>query len=99
MIYKIILLPTAKADIIQVVKYYKQISIPLAEQFLIRLREAKDYLREIPEGFQVRYLHVRTLLLKQFPYHIHYLIESKRRRVVILAIIHAYRNPQDYPIQ
>jgi len=39
---------------------------------------------------------VRTVLLKQFPYHIHYLIDDDKKQIVVLAIIHAYKNPADF---
>mgnify|MGYP006216349103 CR=1 FL=1 len=35
-------------------------------------------------------------MLKQFPYLIHYLIEDKKKQIVILAVVHAYKNPKDY---
>jgi len=47
-------------------------------------------------GFQVKYKEVRTLLLKQLPYHIHYFIVDTQKQIIILAIIHAYKNPKDY---
>ncbi|MGP8214999.1 MAG: type II toxin-antitoxin system RelE/ParE family toxin [Bacteroidia bacterium] len=85
-----------KADITNAVDYYKNINPELARQFLFRIREAKSYIALTPLGFQVKYKDVRTLLLKQFPYHIHYLIDDAKQQIIILAIIHAYKNPQDY---
>ena len=84
------------ADITQAIDHYKNISPELAKQFLFRIREAKAYIARSPFGFQVKYKEVRTLLLKQFPYHIHYLIDDTKKQIIILAIIHAYRNQQDY---
>lgn len=88
--------PAVKADIISATDYYKKISPQLARQFLFRIREAKVYISRSPLGFQIKYNYVRTLLLKQFPYHIHYLIDDNQKQIVILAIIHAYKNPADY---
>ncbi len=68
----------------------------LAKQFMFRFEEASVNISHTPLGFQVKYKEVRTLLLKQFPYHIHYLIDDNKKQIVILAIIHAYRNPADY---
>jgi hypothetical protein len=61
-----------------------------------RIREAKAYIALNPVGFQLKYNQVRTLLLKQFPYHIHFFIDEPNQRIVILAIINAYKNPLDY---
>ncbi|MEJ7693222.1 type II toxin-antitoxin system RelE/ParE family toxin [Daejeonella sp.] len=88
--------PLVRADIIQAVDYYKNINPELAKQFLFRIREAKAYIALSPRGFQIKYNEVRTLLLKQFPYHIHYLINDADKHIIILDIIHAYKNPTDY---
>ena len=63
---------------------------------MFRIREAKTYIAKYPLGFQIKYNQVRTLLLKQFPYHIHYHIDDIQKQIIILAVIHAYKNPADY---
>lgn len=96
MSYVIVTLPQVKEDLFQILYYYQHISPTLAQQFLFRLREAKSHILLSPLGFQLKYQDVRTLLLKQFPFHIHYIIDEPQKRIVILAVIHAYKNPQDY---
>jgi hypothetical protein len=97
--YTFINSPAVSSDIVNAVDYYKHISPKLAKQFLFRIREAKIFIGRSPFGFQIKYSDVRTLLLKQFPFHIHYLINEKEKQIVILAIIHAYRNPIDYSMR
>jgi len=63
---------------------------------LFRIREAKTHIARTPLGFQIKYKEVRTLLLRQFPYHIHYHIDENKNQIIILGIIHAYKNQQDY---
>ena len=96
MSYSFVNRPAVKTDIIDAINYYKKINPELAKQFLFRIREAKAYIARSPIGFQVKYNGVRTLLLKQFPYHIHYLINDIKQQIIILAVIHAYKNPTDY---
>lgn len=96
MSYSFVNNPAVKTDLINVTNYYKNINPELAKQFLFRIREAKAYIARSPLGFQKKYKEVRTLLLKQFPYHIHYLIDDTQKQIIILAVIHAYKNPQDY---
>lgn len=96
MSYAFVNRPAVSLDIFNAVDYYKNINPKLAKQFLFRIREAKTYIAKSPLGFQIKYKEVRTLLLKQFPYHIHYIIDETRKQIVILAIIHAYKNPNDY---
>jgi mRNA-degrading endonuclease RelE of RelBE toxin-antitoxin system len=85
-----------KTDIVAATNYYKVIHPKLARQFLLRIREAKEYIANSPFGFQIKYKKVRTIFLKQFPYQIHYMIDETNRVIVILAVIHAYKNPVDY---
>jgi plasmid stabilization system protein ParE len=58
--------------------------------------EAKGQIADFPLAFQIKYKNVRTVLIAQFPYHIHFIIDDVNAQIVILAIIHAYRNPKDY---
>jgi plasmid stabilization system protein ParE len=94
MSFRLINQPSVRKDIKEVVDYYKNINPALAKQFLLRLKEAKTFIAKEPYAFQLKYKEVRTLLLKQFPYHVHYIIDDKQKLIVILAIIHAHRNPK-----
>jgi plasmid stabilization system protein ParE len=94
--YQIVNRPGVKVDIINAVDYYKTISPELASQFLLRILEAKDQIARYPQSFEIKYKNVRTLLLKQFPFHIHYLIDELHQQIIILSVIHAYKNPMDY---
>ena len=96
MSYSFLNRPNVRTDIINATDYYKNINPELAKQFLFRIREAKAYIARSPLGFQIKYNLVRTLLLKQFPYHIHYLIDDTQKQIIILVVIHAYKNPTDY---
>ena len=96
MSYSFVNRPHVKIDIINATTYYKKINPQLAKDFIYRLRESKEYVARSPFGFQQKYDQARTLLLKQFPYHIHYLIDEKNKLIIILAIIHAYKKPSDY---
>jgi plasmid stabilization system protein ParE len=90
--YTFINRPNVKVDIEQAIEYYKSINPILAKKFLERLKEAKFYIAKSPYSFQIKYDVVRTVLLKQFPYHIHYLIDESQNKIIVLAILHAYRN-------
>jgi plasmid stabilization system protein ParE len=88
--------PLVEADTIITVEHYKEINPILAKEFLLRIREAKKHIAQTPFGFQVKYNNVRTISLKQFPYLIHYLIDDNKKQIIILAIIHSYKEPKDY---
>lgn len=79
--------PRVYDDIIDAVDYFFSINPKLAEDFLDRIEEAKQSILNTPKGFVVKYSKVRTILLKQFDYHIYYIIEGNK--IIILAILHA----------
>ncbi len=94
--YKIIHKHAVEIDIATTLDYYSGFNLKLARQFMFRFEEAIINIARSPLGFQVKYKEVRTLMLKQFPYHIHYIIDDIRMQIIILAVIHAYKNPMDY---
>ena len=96
MSYFFVYRPSVKADVKSAFSYYKSISPDLSRQFLSRIREAKINIARSPTGFQVKYKTVRMYLVKQFPYQIHYFVDDTKEQIIILAIVHAYRNPGDY---
>jgi len=95
MSYTFVNRPSVRNDIEIAVGYYKNINLEIAKQFLIRIKEAKAHIANTPFGFQIKYNQVRTLFLKQFPFHIHYFVDETNKQIVILAIIHAYKNSSD----
>jgi plasmid stabilization system protein ParE len=96
MSYTFVNKPAVTFDIEDVVDYYKSINPELAIAFLDRIDEAKKHIADFPLAFQIKYKNVRTVLLEQFPYHIHYIVDDSKKQIVVLAVIHAYRNPKDY---
>lgn len=96
MSYTFVNKPAVTFDIEDIVDYYKSINPELAIAFLDRVEEAKKYIVDFPTAFQIKYKNVRTVLLEQFPYHIHYIVDDTKKQIVVLAVIHAYKNPKDY---
>ena len=94
--YTVVFQPLVSFDLKDAIDYYKEIDPHLAKQFLSRLREAQRFLISNPYIFQLKYKEVRTIFLKQFPYHIHYLINDVQKQVIIIAIVHAYKKPTNY---
>lgn len=76
-------------DIDEALEYYSFKNIELVRDFLHRIEEAKQTILNSPKGFEVKYADsVRTVLLKQFPYHLYYTIDQNF--IVVLAILHAH---------
>jgi plasmid stabilization system protein ParE len=96
MTYRFVNRPEVKADLLDALEYYGKISPKLAKQFLFRVSEAKHYIALAPKSFQVKYQNVRTVRLRQFPYNLHYLFDEANLTIIVLAIIHGHKKPNDY---
>lgn len=84
----------ALKDVEEILEYYSQINQKLPAQFLERLEEAKSRLANSELGFEIKYKSVRTVLLKQFPYHLHYVLKDDQ--TVIIAVLHSHINPKKH---
>ncbi len=75
---------SAKLDLVEIISYYKSISPKLSAEFIYRLREAQKHILLSPYAFEVKYKEVRTVLLKQFPYQMHYLIDEESEQIIVI---------------
>lgn len=84
----------ALKDVEEILEYYSQINQKLPVKFLERIEEAKSRIINSELGFEVKYKTVRIVLLKQFPYHLHYVL--KEDLIIIIAVLHSHINPKEY---
>lgn len=94
--FKVILISLSKEDLQSGKNYYKDINPNLALPFLARIREAKIFISENPLANDIAYRNVRSHLIKQFPYQIHYIINEIDFEVIIIAIEFAKREDLDF---
>jgi hypothetical protein len=74
--------PEAIADIQSAIECYNEQREFLGSIFLHELNDHIEQLRSNPY-YQIRYLEVRCLPLRRFPFMIHYTLEPERNLVVI----------------
>ncbi|WP_312768829.1 type II toxin-antitoxin system RelE/ParE family toxin [Epilithonimonas sp.] len=84
----------ALQDIEEILEYYSRINQKLPTKFLERIEEAKSRIVNSELGFEIKYKTVRTVLLKQFPYHLHYVLKDDN--IIIIAVLHSRINPKTY---
>lgn len=92
--YKSVILPIAKDDLQRAVKWYKTASPEIGKMLIKRFRETLALLRSHPHACQIRYSQVQTALLEQFPYMIHYYVDTQNKTIVVISILHTSRDPQ-----
>ena len=88
--FKIIILEEAKSDVRESIAWYKNINPMLSKRFATSFNNSVKQIKENPFRYQIRYDEIRVILLKTFPYLIHFNIDNEI--IVIKAVLHTSRN-------
>ncbi len=94
--HRSILHPEAKADIFSAARWYETRRKGLGRQFSSEVRAKIHFIRAFLKGSAIRYGIVRTTLLESFPFLIHYFIDESTKTVVIAAVLHTSRDPNEW---
>ena len=78
-------------DIQKAFNYYDKIDDSIGDKFQINLDKAIVAIANNP-FYQIRYSDVHCLLVKKFPYMIHFQVNEKKNTVIIRAIINTSKN-------
>ena len=81
----------AEKDLEEAFHYYQTCQPGLGREYLQCVEEALAEIERHPQAFRCLYKNVRRAFMHRFPYGIYYLAESGQ--IVILAVMHARRNP------
>jgi plasmid stabilization system protein ParE len=91
----IILRPRAEKDIEAARDWYDAQRPGLGEEFLVAVEERLEMVREFPEASPEIYRKVRRAVVRRFPFLIFYMLAPGK--AVVLAVLHASRNPEAWP--
>ncbi|MDP3914142.1 MAG: type II toxin-antitoxin system RelE/ParE family toxin [Bacteroidota bacterium] len=86
--------PEALSDIRDIANWYDEQKAGLGSRFQNTVIKQIDLLTEDPQIFAIRYKEIRCMLVKKFPYMIHFYINYQTFTVEILAVISTNRNPK-----
>lgn len=95
MAYCILTETDAILDIQEIIDYYDEQQTGLGEKFESTLNKHLLILQKNP-FFQIRYDDVRCIPLKKFPFMVHFTIHEADKLVIIRAVFHASRNPENW---
>ena len=87
------IIPQAKADIQKTVLWYNERQVGLEKMFLENIRSDVTLIQLNPSAFPRRYKEVRTKVMRRFPFLIHYFIDAKQHKLIIVAVFHMKLNP------
>ena len=92
--YKIVIDSAALQDIQDATDWYNQQSNGLGSRFQKQVKSQVNNLKRNPHSYYVRYNDVRCMLVKKFPFLVHFVINSDEHTVEIFAVIHTSRHPR-----
>ncbi len=95
MSFKVLIDVLAVQDIQEAINYYEEKSIGLGKKFESELNEQIEFLTKNP-FLRVRYEEVRCLVLKVFPFMIHFTVDDSLNTITIRAVFHTSQNPQNW---
>ena len=94
--YKLKILPRAKLDLKEIAVWYdEEVQKGFGKRFLSSVKTEMALVQNNPLIFQTKYDNNKTILVKNFPYLIHY--EIINNHIVVKAVLHTSRNPKNYP--
>lgn len=92
--YEVHIRPEAEADLEETYKYYTDIRPGLGDDFLHCVDDAISKIRRMPQNYRVTFKEIRRAHIRRFPFGIFYLIRESR--IIVLAVLHARRNPDSW---
>jgi toxin ParE1/3/4 len=88
--------PPAQAEIAEAFAWYEEKSYGLGGEFLRVIAAAEEQLARNPEAFPPTLGRFRRLLVRRFPYALHFEV-MENRSVSVLACLHHRRSPARWP--
>jgi len=82
----------AKQEFSNSAKFYESRKSGLGKRFTKQIRKEVEFIQNNPKAAELKYKDIRVLVVKTFPFTIHYKIED--HYIVIVAIFHSHRNPE-----
>ncbi len=90
--YGVIIKESAKEGVIEAVAYYEKQQEQLGLRFLDRWEACIEALQQEPFIYQKKYKNFRQVLIKPFPYHLIYEVDSEE--IVIYKVVYGGRHPR-----
>jgi len=92
--YKIKIEPEALKDIQATTDWYNEQLQGLGSRFQKQVILQIDSLKGNPSAYAVRYAEVRCMIIKKFPFMVHFAVNDNRKLVEVFGIFHTSRNPK-----
>lgn len=90
------ILPPAKQDIKEAVLWYEEQQVGLGKKFINHIKKKVATICLNPKLSAIRYGQIRTFVLDIFPFMIHYEVDDASKLVVIISVLHTFRDPKTW---
>jgi|SRR5690348_5734303 mRNA-degrading endonuclease RelE of RelBE toxin-antitoxin system len=80
-------------DIQKATDWYNEQVPELGSRFQKQVKQQINSLKTNAQNYGIRYKNVRCMIIKKFPFLVHYTIENSTKTVNVFAVIHMSRNP------
>ncbi len=91
--YKLKIAPEALVDIQDITDWYNHTQYGLGKRFKDAIVKQINSLNTDPHIYAIRYNEIRCMVVKKFPYMVHFYINDNSNSVEVLAVINTNRNP------
>jgi len=92
--YNVKIEPEALSDIQDITNWYNEQKSGLGKRFQKTVIKQIDTLDKNPNIYAIRYKQIRCVLVKKFPYMVHFYINDDTKTVEVLSVISTSRNPK-----
>lgn len=92
--YNLKIEPEALADIQEITDWYNKQQTRLGKRFQDTTVKQINSLSKNPQIYAVRYKEIRCALIKNFPYMVHFYVNTETSAIEVLAVISTSRNPK-----
>jgi plasmid stabilization system protein ParE len=92
--FEIKIVPGVLTDIQEITDWYNEQQPGSGRRFQNTVIRQINSLVQAPQIYAIRYKEIRCMLVKKFPYMVHFYVNRKNNTVEILAVISNYRNPE-----
>jgi mRNA-degrading endonuclease RelE of RelBE toxin-antitoxin system len=81
-------------DIQQATDWYNEQKDELGKRFQMQVVRQINKLKNTAPLYNIRYQDVRCLIIKKFPFMVHYTVNQKLGIITIYAVVHTSRHPK-----
>jgi mRNA-degrading endonuclease RelE of RelBE toxin-antitoxin system len=75
--------------------YYETQQAELGKRFAKSVEKTLEFISKNPY-FEIKYDDIRCLLVKKFPFRIHYRVDEKNKKIKVYAITHTSKSSQKF---